>query len=638
MLVAVSPSVNIFEPLTYRYHGNPSDIKPGSRVIIPLGNRVVTGWVVASGVQSQFQGRIKNVIGRISDDYVPESRFMDFCLSIANLYFVSTAVLLDYSLSPKRKNLKNIFFDQAGESLSLGQLGLKELASFSKKDPICFYYKNRGCAEPDKDSTIEAQKRFTQPTDSTKGIERRFLLSYKRDEFYLDIISGYLQKGQAVLITVPDNASADWIKQVIPEADIFNSTVKTAIRESIWTDYQHGKVGVVVGGLSAVLMPIFSLGAVISERAGSPRYQSNAWSEFNVQTIAGLRSLTFEIPLIEGNSTPSIRAAAEKEACVIEDFRQPQDVELKVHMIKAGERRIPGSLAEIIEAYLNDNKKILLLLNRKTSSRYMFCPKCQMIHNCPHCRGALKIIEDLHVRCVNCPYEQKDLKHCSKCKGELVVIQDISAASIKTLVEQWTEEQAIFTLSAENFKESLSLREEIREKKVVISTPVILNSYFREMFEAVVYVRPESLFDIGKFDAAEMIFVNICEIRELVKPGGVIDIFSTFHFHYALRLINDEAAFLDRELKYRRMFRLPPYFNVYHLEVRHQELRKLAAHMRKIYRQFKSEFHIQRPYLISRQKTRGYYRGKMELHTRPEAILQSGLLKNRNIKIFLFAV
>ncbi len=629
LLITVSPSVNIFEPLTYGYHGNPDDIQPGSRVIVPLGNRVVTGWIMESRPETLYRGKVKNVIGIIADHYVPDTSFMDFCRSAAELYFVSPAILLDYALSPKRKPLKAIYFEKDGETVGLHRFSLPELQAWSKKTPIQFFYKHLRSLNDNTISAVQDHKigGDAENKKGTKSRENSFILSYRREEDYRQVISTFIDEGKAVLIAVPDNATAAYVKQAIPGVEVYNSSLKTSRRETLWADFLKGKAGAVVGGLSALLLPIGNLGLVICERAGSPLFKNTTYSEFNIHTLARLRAETFQIPLIEGYSTLSVRAAANKEAYRIEDRRQDRQIELEVHMLKRGELQVPDSLIELIKAYFLENKKILILLNRKASFQYLFCPKCQQIQKCHHCRGVLKVEE-----------EQEGENHCRKCKSELVFVQDISMASVKERVERQVSEKGIYTLSAENFDQPSSVAEKIEKSKIVISTPVILNPYFRELFDAVIYLRPESMFNINHYDAAEMVFANVSELRELVKVGGYIDIFSTFHFHYAMRLLGDEAAFFDRELKYRQWFRLPPYFNVYHLEVRHKDLRKMAAHMRKIYRQFKEEFHIQPPYLISRSKIHGYYRGKMEFHAQPSVLHRSGLLQQRNLKVSLFAV
>ncbi|MCK4943298.1 MAG: hypothetical protein KAS65_06970, partial [Candidatus Aminicenantes bacterium] len=69
------------------------------------------------------------------------------------------------------------------------------------------------------------------------------------------------------------------------------------------------------------------------------------------------------------------------------------------------------------------------------------------------------------------------------------------------------------------------------------------------------------------------------------------------------------------------------------LEVRSSDLRSLGAQMREIYTRFKLTLNINHVYLISRQKIRGKFKGKMEIHSHPEILIGSGLLEMKNVSL-----
>ncbi|UCH96622.1 MAG: hypothetical protein JSV88_07165, partial [Candidatus Aminicenantes bacterium] len=276
---------------------------------------------------------------------------------------------------------------------------------------------------------------------------------------------------------------------------------------------------------------------------------------------------------------------------------------------------------------------------------FLFCEKCKKIQRCPSsCEGFIDVEGDeaFHIKCRRCGLEKEAHNHCPKCSESLSLIEDISISSVKKVIENRVVETGITTLSSEGLRQDHihPVLKRVGESKIVIATPVIVNPFFNNIFDVVIYLRPESFFNLEEYDAAEKIFSLVSEFRELVKPGGAIDVFSTFHFHYSLKLVNGEEAFFDRELKYREWFHLPPFCNVYHIEVRGKELRKLAAEMRGIYQKFKEPLKIKRIYLASRQPSRGMYKykGILEAHAQPRLILESGLLKNRDISIDLVLI
>ena len=105
----VSPSLNIFSTLSYNYRGDPAILKPGVRVVVPVGNRLTTGWIIETS--SHYQGRVKDIIAVVRDDYAPGSQFMAFVRAVSHLYFASMGSLLDYSLPPKKKPITGLYFE-----------------------------------------------------------------------------------------------------------------------------------------------------------------------------------------------------------------------------------------------------------------------------------------------------------------------------------------------------------------------------------------------------------------------------------------------------------------------------------------------------------------------------------------------
>ena len=93
-----------------------------------------------------------------------------------------------------------------------------------------------------------------------------------------------------------------------------------------------------------------------------------------------------------------------------------------------------------------------------------------------------------------------------------------------------------------------------------------------------------------------------------------------------------------RELKYRKWFLLPPYYNVYTLEVKAGDLKTLGAEMRSIYLTYKEILNIKQIYLLSRKKIRGKFKGQVEIHASPQTIKKTSILKKKNVSIKIVAI
>ena len=625
MRLQVSLSLNIFNCFSYEYTGDPSDIVPGLRVVVPVGNRLATGWVTET--HSQFSGKVKRVIGTIEGGAVSD-RFLNYARSVSESYFVSLGSILDHSLSPYNRSLGQLFFDYQGKMKRAGAVTPKTINQLATHQPIRFFFKNT--------PTIVGGYGSTMIHMADSRIQR-FILSYDRIDIYLEIIRSCLEKKQSVLLIVPDLLTGIYYKKLIEGSDMVHSLIKPKQRHQVWLEYGGGKSGVVIGGLLAAMLPVKNLGCVISERAGSFLYQNRSFNMYNLNHLAGLRARAFDISFVEGFSTFTSKAFAKRKQLQIEDTRESKEIQLEVRPLSAREKGVPTPLLSLMKTNYNENKKILLLVNKKKSSKFLFCRKCNKIQRCPSCSGLLNVREEGEIRCFRCGFESIQYNICPDCGNQLVNIKDMSIDSINEMVENKISEGDVVTLSADDVSGDDQTIDRIKNKAIVISTPVLISPHFKSIFDCIIYLRPETIFNMNEYNTGELIFSTISELKDLVKKGGSIYVFSIFHFHYCLKLIHQEEKFFQRELKYREWFLYPPGYNVYLLEIRSKTLRALGAEMRTIYSGFSRILNIRQIFLHSRLQERGNFKGKIEIHCDPRLVVSSGFLKKKNIRIELVA-
>ncbi|MEI6614139.1 MAG: hypothetical protein WCL37_04515, partial [Chrysiogenales bacterium] len=112
MKISVSLSCNIFEPLTYQTGSAACGLKVGMRVLVPLGNRIVSGWVLE--LDSPYKGRLKNIIGIIDDPFCPDEKFLEFARQSAVAYVAAVGIVLDHAQPADKRNLKKLCLELDG--------------------------------------------------------------------------------------------------------------------------------------------------------------------------------------------------------------------------------------------------------------------------------------------------------------------------------------------------------------------------------------------------------------------------------------------------------------------------------------------------------------------------------------------
>ena len=138
-------------------------------------------------------------------------------------------------------------------------------------------------------------------------------------------------------------------------------------------------------------------------------------------------------------------------------------------------------------------KKILVLVNRIKPVLHLFCSQCRRSPR-PHCGGILQVEESQKAACRGCTFRREALNDCPRCGQNLSLLHDISIDSLSRAVEHAVGEKAALLITAADLKAPAATMEAAHAHPVVIATPAALNPFFREMFDVVVFVKPESFF------------------------------------------------------------------------------------------------------------------------------------------------
>jgi primosomal protein N' len=631
--LTVSLSLGIVRDFTYEFRGDLQSIRPGCRVLVPLGMKAFFGWVTS--LNSAYNGRVKPVLALVKDGFSIPDDFLEFSKLVAADHFISTAAVLDAALPPKQKSVKNgwVFYNQQWQKWS--SRSFSEQLKHAAQQTAEFYLSKPQNIPEINIAGIRQMRNFCESTVPSPA--HRFVLSMFNTQLLQEEIAKNHSQQKSTLIIVPDNLTATALKQVIVDADIYNSDCKTSEREKLWHGYMNGKQGVVIGSSSAVLLPAENFGSIIIERSSSSLYRSNPYSGFNAAKIARIRSQFFSKPLIERSAAYTVDYKFKESGVLV--CKQPlPEIPIQVFPIHAREKKIPAAFLELVKQLYMQKKKCLLLVNKKEGQPFLFCPACQRIIGCPACRGNLALLSDQTYQCRSCgkPFDANLV--CPTCKTSLMVLEDISLNSLLTALAPVIPSDQIITLFSIKGEELPLISEKINQYPLVIAAPLIINPYFRKRFDAVLYLKPETLFNMDQYYAAETIFTFVSELKELlVKPDEnaipMLAVFSVYHFHYALKHINQENEFFEREMKYRQWMQLPPYANVYRLEFKHRSLRTLGQTMREFYQSSQTDNSIKQIGLCSPKKKGTMYRGFIEWHNTCAALFSAGLHERQDIDI-----
>ncbi len=626
MHVQIAISLNLRECLTYSMPESAMEmVGLGSRVVVPIGNRLETGWI--TGMSSTYSGRTRPVAGWIRDSFRLSPHYLSFAAHAAQRFILAPGVLMDGALSPRRRNRRQIRMLVNGKSgPSLSSLNLPAIKKNAAQLPAEFIISSRGMDDPaysDKDSMPGA------------GFSEQLILAYDRGLFYRELIASRLSMGLSVLLLTADRRSAlAWMAE-LPGVVAYHSLVSVKERESIWSRTAAGEPMAVAGGQSALLLPFSQLGAIVVD-------QPSAWqtrpaereSEVGPE-LARLRAAVLRIPFIQGDHTYPLPVYRRRSFARVQDRRGEKPLETEVLPLQAGIPGIPQSLLQRISVYIASGRRVLIIVNRLRGEEFLFCPQCRQTARCPHC-GHIMLpgkAGDHPQVCPHCNSPWKSETRCPRCQTEWLRVPGVNLESLRDQVEKRILGSAPPIITADSPPAVVEAAASAGGCAVVMGTWAALRPEFRHVFSAIIYFRPESDFHFSGYSAAEQVHAAVGRMREWVVDGGVVDVFSAFHFHYGLRSLHSHEDFLQRESKYRRWFHLPPYTELFQLVFRDSDKRKLAARMREARKQVGTGLNIMETRLESTSPSKGKWNGIMHIAGSVTALRLSGILNQRDVQL-----
>lgn len=383
------------------------------------------------------------------------------------------------------------------------------------------------------------------------------------------------------------------------------------------------------------MLPVNNLGAILIEHPAAWVYRKPEWDAVNTLALARLRAAFFGVPLIQGDNVFPLPVYRRRSFVSVEDRRAEKSVSTRVFPIPSGAKGIPDEFVSRVSAHLDQGRRVLVLVNRKKGVDFLYCSTCGRTARCPGCRRPLKPgdQEKSASACSECHPSAEVWSTCADCGKEWSLVRDISIDSVRKVVGQQLSGEPPPVVTAETEGAVLARVADRSGHPIVLGTTFILRPEFLGAFDAVIYLKPESAFHFTEFDAAERIQAVVGRLREMVTPGGHVDLFSMFHFHYALTLLNNENQFLQREAKYRSWFHLPPFQERFKVVVKNRSRRGLGVAMREILRLAGENMIVSKTGIVARSPVRGFYIGEIELRGSNSLLRRTGINGKKNTTV-----
>lgn len=404
-----------------------------------------------------------------------------------------------------------------------------------------------------------------------------------KTEVYMQAIQTVLQRGQQVLVLVPEinltpQLEARFRQRFSVAMTLSHSNLTDKQRQSAWLNMHQGNSAIMLGTRSALFTPLNKPGLIILDEEHDTSFKQQEGFRFSARDVAIMRGKLLGIPVLLGSATPSLEslhnAKQQRYRHLILSQRAGNAVEPTVQLLDIRNKKLQHGLSEPliseIRQVLVSGEQSIIFLNRRGFAPTLICHGCGWVARCRHCDANLVIHnQEKLLRCHHCGREQHLIQNCPACRtGELMPL-GLGTERIEDALRELFPDQTVVRLDRDTTQRKGSLERylaQINDGKadIILGTQMLAKGHHFPNVTLVAIVDVDSgLFSID-YHATERLAQTIIQVSGRAgranKPGKVI--LQTRHPDHALlnSLIREGYnAFAETSLAERKQALLPPF-------------------------------------------------------------------------------
>ena len=456
--------------------------KPGTRVIVPFGNRNLVGvvWNVGNGIAPKGKKLkyLKEVL-----DYQPlldkaslnladwASRYYHYPLGDVISYFFPPPIrkgqeakfveikfleltnkgefvnIEELSKSPNQKKLievlqkKKTLSQRAANaygvnSSSINALIDKGLISRYMRELSPYKKEEFSIAKGVKKKLNNEQKFAVDSIINSKNQNRVFLLNgitgSGKTEVYLQAIQEVIKKGKQALILIPEIGLApqaeERFKKYFGERVLsFHSAKNNREKVDAWLGASKGLIDIVIGTRSSVFMPMKDIGIIVVDEEHDLSYKQVDRFRYSARDIALYRAKIEKIPVVLASATPSLETlnnSLQGKYEILNLTKRATGANLPKYLpvdLRGKELKegFSDELIDSTEEELHKGNQVLIFLNRRGYAPSLICKTCGWLSNCDRCDALMTVHKrPQKLQCHHCESQRNLPTTCPECQSE----------------------------------------------------------------------------------------------------------------------------------------------------------------------------------------------------------------------------
>ena len=413
-----------------------------------------------------------------------------------------------------------------------------------------------------------------------------------KTEFYLRCAAEALQRGQQVLVLVPEINLTPQLEARFAERFAghrlvsLHSGLTPAQRLRHWLLAHLGQADLVLGTRLAALAPLPRLGLIVVDEEHDPSFKQQEGARYSARDLAIYRGHQQGLPVLLGSATPSLESWQHAEQGRYRRLRLTQRVgggalpAVRLVDMNAVPKPADGSplalapaLRAAIAQRIERGEQSLLLLNRRGYAPVLFCSACGWKSGCPHC-SAWRVFHkaDRTLRCHHCGFSERVPRACPECGNLDIAPIGRGTERLEEQIAEALPGARVGRIDADSTRAKGALQARLAavhagEVDVLVGTQMIAKGHDFRGVTLVAAINPDAALFASDFRAAERQFALLMQAAgragrdaaQAARSEMWVQTWHPAHPLYAALRAHDFDAFARSQLQERRAAGLPPF-------------------------------------------------------------------------------
>ncbi|MBU2541405.1 MAG: primosomal protein N' [Candidatus Omnitrophica bacterium] len=534
-------------------------IKAGSRVNIIFNRRNMIGYVQALTDKSQIK-KLNPIISLIDEAPILPGHFLSLMSKISSYYCSSLGEMIEAALP--------------------------DLIRKGRQIPLDYKFPK----EPEERPKVK---------EKFSGFVYRSIDEEKKSEFFVERIKEALEKNKQVIFLLPDTSLVDvWVKRlrsIFKGARIICLHSRLSKKEAFlaWLSIKSSEADIVVGSRAAIFSPLVNIGLIIIDSEDNFVYKQETRPYYNARDVAIMLAKDRQAMLVLSSISPSAEVfhstIKNKFKFISEQTdkaRLPKTkiIDLRYQRLPRGGNLFSLPFTERIRNYLEQEKRILIFLNRRGFATFLRCKSCGHSLECARCSSHL--IYYYHTKTMQCPhcnYKIDEPKVCPKCNFNLIYFGGFGIQRLES------ETHRLFPGVKITCLDSLEAKAEASSSNIIITSQFGLKEgLIKEDIDLCAVVSMDNILNLAQLRSSEEAFRILLHLRALAKDELVVQTYICEHRVFSCLNQGDYEAFIKAELNDRKSLNLPPYRHLIALNLKSAKLEELNLTSQKLFKLLKN--------------------------------------------------